>query len=107
MREKILNDISKFIMLVLCKDQTNGVCELNNKPCEFDCTIGHEACILAEYYYNAIRQETAREILQKIIDFMEAWTNDQYLPDEIVENIEALEKNIKIGIKEEYGVEVK
>lgn len=57
---------------------------------------------LAEY----VRKETAREILQKIIDFMEAWTNDQYLPDEIVENIEALEKNIKIGIKETYGVEV-
>lgn len=52
-------------------------------------------------------KETAREILQKIIDFMEAWTNDQYLPNEIVENIEALEKNIKIGIKEEFGVEVK
>ena len=52
------------------------------------------------------RKETAREILQKVIDFMEAWTNDQYLPDEIVENIEALEKNIKIGFKEEFGVEV-
>jgi hypothetical protein len=52
-------------------------------------------------------QKQAKDILQKTMDFIEAFTNDQYIPDATVRDIEVLKEYIKIGIEEEYGVELK